>query len=57
MNRRKFIGIAAGTIVATGTTYYLFSDKSNFASGQHPALVCKISGTVSFRLLEIILKK
>ena len=41
MNRRKFIGIAGGTIVATGTTYYLFSDKSNFASGQHPALVCK----------------
>lgn len=35
MNRRKFIGIAAGTIVATGTTYYLFSDKSNFASGHN----------------------
>lgn len=30
MNRRKFIGIAGGTILAAGTTAYLLSDKSNF---------------------------
>ena len=29
MNRRKFIGIAGGTILAAGTTAYLLSDKSN----------------------------
>jgi Nitroreductase family len=29
MNRKKFIGIAAGTVIAVGTTTYLFSDKSN----------------------------
>lgn len=29
MNRRKFIGITGGTIVAAGTTAYLLSDKSN----------------------------
>jgi hypothetical protein len=30
MNRRKFLGIAGGTIVVAGVTYYLLSDKSNF---------------------------
>lgn len=30
MNRRKFIGIAGGTVLAAGTTAYLVSDKSNF---------------------------
>ncbi len=30
MNRRKFIGIAVGTILGAGTTAYLLSDKSNF---------------------------
>lgn len=30
MNRRKFLGIAAGTVVIGGVTYYLFSDKRNF---------------------------
>jgi hypothetical protein len=30
MNRKKFIGIAAGTIVIAGVTYALSSDKSNF---------------------------
>ena len=29
MNRRKFIGIASGTILAAGATSYLLSDKSN----------------------------
>lgn len=29
MNRRKFIGIAGGAVVATGATGYLLSDKSN----------------------------
>jgi hypothetical protein len=29
MNRRKFIGITGGTVIAVGTTTYLFSDKSN----------------------------
>lgn len=29
MKRKKFIGIAAGTTIAVGTTAYLFSDKSN----------------------------
>ncbi len=31
MNKRKFIGIAGGTIIATGITAYLFSDQSNFS--------------------------
>lgn len=30
MNRKQFLGIAAGTIVIAGITYYLSSDKSNF---------------------------
>ena len=30
MNRKKFIGFTAGTIVIAGITYYLTSDKSNF---------------------------
>lgn len=30
MNRRKFIGIAGGSIIAVGATGYLLSDKSNF---------------------------
>jgi hypothetical protein len=30
MNRKQFIGIAAGTIVIAGVTYYLSSDKHNF---------------------------
>ena len=30
MNRKQFLGIAAGTIVVAGVTYYLSSDKSNF---------------------------
>jgi hypothetical protein len=30
MNRRKFLGIAGGTIAAAGTVYYLASDKNNF---------------------------
>jgi hypothetical protein len=30
MNRRKFLGIAGGTIVVAGVTYYLLSDKNNF---------------------------
>lgn len=30
MNKRKFIGIAGGTIIATGITTYLLSDRSNF---------------------------
>jgi hypothetical protein len=30
MNRRKFLGIAGGTIVIGGATYYLLSDKNNF---------------------------
>lgn len=30
MNRKQFIGIAAGTIVIAGVTYYLSSDKQNF---------------------------
>ncbi len=29
MNRRKFIGIAGGTLLAVGTTAYLLSDKNN----------------------------
>jgi hypothetical protein len=29
MNRRKFIGITGGTVIAVGTTSYLLSDKSN----------------------------
>ena len=29
MNKRKFIGIADGTIIATGITAYLLSDRSN----------------------------
>jgi hypothetical protein len=38
MNRRKFLGLAAGTIVVAGVTYYLVSDKSNFirADTQQP---------------------
>ena len=31
MNKRKFIGIAGGTIIATGTTFYLLSDKNNLS--------------------------
>ena len=31
MNKRKFIGIAGGTIIATGITAYLLSDRSNFS--------------------------
>jgi hypothetical protein len=31
MNKRKFIGIASGTIIATGITAYLLSDRSNFS--------------------------
>jgi hypothetical protein len=30
MNRRKFLGIAGGTIIIGGATYYLLSDKNNF---------------------------
>jgi hypothetical protein len=30
MNKRKFIGIAGGTIIATGITAYLLSDRSDF---------------------------
>lgn len=30
MNRRKFLGIAGGTLAVGGLTYYLASDKSNF---------------------------
>ena len=30
MNRREFLGIAGGSIVIGGVTYYLLSDKSNF---------------------------
>ena len=30
MNRKQFLGIATGTIVIAGVTYYLSSDKSNF---------------------------
>jgi hypothetical protein len=30
MNRRKFIGIATGTIAVAGVSYYLMSDKRNF---------------------------
>jgi hypothetical protein len=30
MNRKKFIGIVGGTVLAVGTTSYLLSDKSNF---------------------------
>jgi hypothetical protein len=29
MNRKKFIGITGGTVIAVGTTSYLLSDKSN----------------------------
>jgi hypothetical protein len=29
MNRRKFLGVAGGTIIIAGVTYYLLSDKSN----------------------------
>ncbi|WP_223265220.1 hypothetical protein [Nostoc sp. 'Peltigera membranacea cyanobiont' 210A] len=29
MNRKKFIGIAGGTMIAVGTTSYLLSDKRN----------------------------
>jgi hypothetical protein len=31
MNKRKFIGIAGGTIIAAGITAYLLSDKSNLS--------------------------
>lgn len=31
MNRRKFIGIAGGTILVSGATAYLLSDKSSFS--------------------------
>ncbi len=31
MNRRKFIGIAGGTLLAAGATSYGLSDKSNFS--------------------------
>ena len=31
VNKRKFIGIAGGTIIATGITAYLLSDRSNFS--------------------------
>src|SRR3978361_15841 len=30
MQRRKFIQIAAGTVIIAGTSYYLLSDKNNF---------------------------
>ncbi len=33
MNRRSFIGIAGGTLVAVGTTAYLLSDKSSLGRG------------------------
>ena len=33
MNRRKFVGIAGGTIIMAGSTYYLLGDKSNFTRG------------------------
>jgi Nitroreductase family len=29
MNRKKFVGIVGGTVIAVGTTSYLFSNKSN----------------------------
>jgi hypothetical protein len=34
MNRKQFIGIAAGTIVIAGVTYYLSSDKHNFVRAE-----------------------
>ena len=33
MKRRKFLGIAGGTIVIAGVTYYLLSDRNNFERG------------------------
>jgi nitroreductase len=30
MNKRKFIGITGGTIISTGITAYVLSDRSNF---------------------------
>jgi hypothetical protein len=30
MNRKEFIGIVVGTVVVSGITYYLLSDKANF---------------------------
>ncbi len=36
MNKRKFIGVTGGTIIAAGITTYLLSDRSNLirACGQ-----------------------
>jgi hypothetical protein len=36
MDRRVFLGIAGGTIVVAGVTYYLLSDKSNFVRADVP---------------------
>ncbi|MEO7047599.1 MAG: hypothetical protein ABI091_20035, partial [Ferruginibacter sp.] len=33
MKRREFLGIAGGTIVTAGVSYYLLSDKNNFERG------------------------
>ena len=38
MNRKQFIEIAAGTIVITGVTYYVSSDKQNFIRGDIPKI-------------------
>ncbi len=41
MNRRKFIGTVSGTIIATGTTVYLLSDKRNLSRAEIKTAVDK----------------
>jgi hypothetical protein len=36
MNRKQFIGIATGTIVLAGVTYYMSSDKQSFVRADSP---------------------
>ncbi len=37
MQRRKFLGVAGGSIVIAGVSYYLLSDKNNFERGDSTA--------------------
>ena len=41
MNKRKFIGIAGGTIIATGITAYLLSDRSNLSRADLEPIIDK----------------
>lgn len=46
MNRKKFLALAAGTVVASGLTYYLLSDKKNVIRADiQPSMLGKIALT------------